>query len=112
MLAREKRRNPRLRVHLPLRYQIRGTPEYSNSLCEDISLGGLSFINDKFIAPSTPLKLEINVLSRILSPQARIAWAAPLAHSDRYRMGVEFLEISPQEKNYLSDYLDIHTTKV
>jgi hypothetical protein len=108
----DKRRFPRIELKVPLRYQIRGSPEYNNSISDGISLGGISFINNKFIAPLTNLMLEINVLSRALNPIGRVAWSSPLAHSDRYRLGIEFIELGASEKNYLSDYIDMQMGKL
>lgn len=105
----EKRLTPRIKLSTPLRYQIRGEPEFNTTVSDDISVGGLSFYESKFIAPKTPLNLEINVLSRILRPMGRVAWSSPLPHSDRYRLGIEFLEFNLKEKDYLSDYIDMQT---
>ena len=56
--------------------------------------------------------LELNILSRALSLVGRIAWSLPLPHSDRYRFGIEFMEVEPVERYYLSDYIDIMMNKV
>ncbi len=107
----EKRRFPRIRLRAPIRFQIRGLPQSDNAISDDISIGGLSFTGNRFIAPSTPVILEINVLSRILHPAGRIAWSSPLPHSDRNRSGIEFVELSPNEKGHLADYIDMQTGK-
>ena len=49
--------------------------------------------------------LELKLLSRVLNAIGRVVWVNPLAHSDRYRMGVEFVELDPQKKLYLSEYI-------
>lgn len=103
----EKRDFSRIKLHSPLRYQIRGRHEFYNTISDNISVGGIGFVNNKFIAPLTPLMLEINVLSRILRPIGRVAWSHPLPHSNRYRLGMEFLELNPGEKNYLKDFIDM-----
>ena len=103
----EKRRLPRIKLKTPLRYQIRGLPELNETVSDNVSLGGIGFINDRFIAPKTLVMLEINVLSRVLRPLGKIAWAASLPRSDNYRIGVEFLELDRGEKNYLTDYVDM-----
>lgn len=108
----EKRRFSRITLHSPLRYQIRGLSEFHNTLSNDISLGGVSFNNSRFIASNTAVALEINVLSRSLRPIGRVAWSSPLPHSDRYHLGIEFLEFDPKEKNYLSDYIDMQRGKL
>lgn len=103
----EKRRFPRIKLKTPLRYQIRGAPDFDNVTTNDISQGGISFVSDKFISPATLLMLEINVLSRILRPIGKVVCAQPLPHSDRNRLGIEFLEFNPEEKNYLQDYVKL-----
>jgi len=109
-----KRLSPRIKERAALRYQVRGTSDFNNVLSDNISVTGLGFINDDFIAPSSNLTLEINILSRILNPIGRIAWASPVPHSNKYRLGVEFLEINPVEKRYLNDYIgiQIETSKI
>lgn len=109
---KENRNFPRLDLRAPLRYQVRGNLEFNNTITNDISLGGIGFSNNEFIAPQTPVVLELNILSRNLRAIARVVWSQPLPHSDRYRLGVEFLEFDPQEKNYLQDYIDMQMGKL
>ncbi len=107
----EKRRFPRITLKTPLRYKIRGMPECNSAVSDDISLGGIGFVNHCFIPPQISVGLEINILSKIISPIGRIAWSHPLPHSDRYRVGIEFLEFDPREKNFLADYMDMQRNK-
>ena len=108
MQIEEKRRFPRVGLHTSLRYQVRGNPDFDNAISDDISEGGLAFNSLKFIPPSTPVMLEISLLSRILHPICRVSYCQPLAHSDRNRLGVEFLEFDSSERKLLSDYIGIH----
>lgn len=111
MLSKEKRRFPRLNLHAPLSVKLRGTPEFANVISEDVSVGGVSFITNTFIAPATPVNLEINILSRVLSAAGKTIWAQQLPHSYRNRVGVEFSEFNQKEKEYLSDFIDMHTSQ-
>lgn len=106
--SEEQRRFPRINLRTPIRYQIRGGPEFSNTLTENISAGGVFLTNNEFIAPSKILMLEINILSRILRPVGKVAWTTDVPHSNRKRLGVEFLELNPPEKNYLADFINMH----
>jgi len=106
-VAKEKRSFPRLSLKTQLRYRIRGLTLFNNAISDNLSLGGMSFINDGFIPPQTAVSLEIKVLSRVLNPIGKITWSQPLAHSDRYRIGVQFQELHPLERNFLSEYLDM-----
>ena len=65
-LIKEKRIFPRVRLKLPLRYQIVNTPDAAESISEDIGSGGISFINQSFIAPNALVKLEFFIQSKIL----------------------------------------------
>lgn len=105
----EKRRFPRIHLRTPIRYQIRGQPEFDNTVSENISTGGIGFTTSKFIPPATALMLEINLLSRFLRPIGEIAWVSPLPHSDRNRVGIEFIELDATEKNFLNDYINMQT---
>jgi len=103
----EKRRSPRIKLQTPLSYQTRGTPEIYHTLSGDISTGGVGFIHQGFIAPDTKLALKIDVFSHILSPVGKVVCAISLSHSDRYHLGVEFIELEAREKNYLRDYINM-----
>lgn len=107
----EKRNFPRIKLRTPVRFQIRGMPRFNSTISDDISLGGLGMVNNDFIAPQTQVMLEINVLSRILRPVGTVAWSYPLSHSDRYRVGIKFLELDPREKTYLGDFIDMQRGK-
>ena len=107
LASEEKRQFPRIKFKVPVRYQIRGKSDYDNSLTDNISLGGLSFTNDRFISPSTNLTLELRILAQLFTPLAKVSWISPLAHSNRYRLGVEFLDVPLQKKEYLSDFINM-----
>ena len=107
----ESRRFPRLKFSNPLRFQVRGTPKPCTSLSENISLNGIGFINNDFIAPLTPVTMEINVLSKVLRPIAKVVWSAPLAHSNRYRLGAEFLEMDMKDRKLLSDFVNLRSNR-
>lgn len=107
----EKRQYPRINLSVPIHYQIRGSQEFGNTLTKNISSGGLSFVIDRFIKPQTRIQLNVNILSRNISSPGTVRWAGNLSHCDKYQIGVEFLEIASQDKNYLSDYIDMRSYK-
>ena len=105
--SKENRCFPRVNFNSQIRYQITGKPVYDNVLSNDISCGGVRFTCEKFIPTSTLVNLEINVLNRVLRPIGKVAWSTSLAHSDRNRMGVQFMEFNELEKNYLRDFVNM-----
>ena len=102
-----KRRFRRIDLHAPVRYQVRGRPDFGNSISDNISEGGLALNTLNFIPPSTAVMLEISVLSRILRPIARVSWCQPMPHSDNSRVGLEFIEFNAADRNFLSEYINI-----
>lgn len=101
----EKRRFQRVKLQVPISYQAKGNLLLEKAISSDISLGGLNFIDYNFITPHTEINLEINISSRLLKPKSLVRWSMPLAHSDRYKSGIEFLELADEEKKYLEDFL-------
>ena len=101
-----KRRFPRLDLDLPVRYKIRGYSDFGSSVTKDISIGGLRFITDRYIKPLTDIMLEIDILSRTISSIAKVKWSQSLPHSNRYQIGLEFIELARENKDYLSDFVN------
>ena len=109
MQNEEKRQFQRIDLHAAMRYQIRGTPDFDNAISDNVSEGGLAFNSLRFIPPSTPIMLELSLLSRILHPICRVSWCQPLPHSDRNRLGLEFVEFDSSERKHLSDFIALQT---
>lgn len=103
----EKRRFVRVKFKTPLRFQIRGRSEFDNSLSKDISLGGISIISDNFVPPNANLMLEFNLLAHFMALIGKVVWSSPLRRSNRFRSGIEFLEMEPSEKKSLGDFITL-----
>ncbi len=108
----EKRVFPRISIKTSLRCQIRGKAERNNTITRDIGLGGISFINEDFVAANTCVNLEINILSKIVKTCGRIVRAGSVPFSDKYKLGIEFIELEPLQKKYLSDYITMRLNGV
>lgn len=105
ILKEEKRRFPRINLKTPLRWEIRGASQTTNTVNSDISLGGLGFVNERFIAANTCVSVQINIESRTIRAAGRIANVSFLPYSDKYRLGIEFMEFDTKEKDLLSIYI-------
>lgn len=102
----EKRRFPRIALKTPLNWKIRGMPQSNSAINNDISLGGIGFIDDKFVAANTCVNIQLNVAARVVNVMGKIANISFLPYSDKYRLGVEFMEFDSNEKKFLSDYIN------
>ena len=108
MQFEEKRRSVRLDVSLPLRYEVRGEQKFGNTLTRNLSATGASFLVDGFIKPNSHLALDINILKRSISAIGTVKWSSALPRFDKYQVGLEFMEITPKDKTFISDYVLSH----
>ncbi|MDD5236770.1 MAG: PilZ domain-containing protein [Candidatus Omnitrophica bacterium] len=102
----EKRLFPRIYTKLPFRYHVIGQRHVSAARTKDISASGLGFVAEKFIAPATNIRLEIGIPLKTVNPVGRVVWSQAMAHSDNYRIGLEFTKINYKERCELADFID------
>ncbi|HRZ14810.1 MAG TPA: PilZ domain-containing protein [Candidatus Omnitrophota bacterium] len=105
----DQRLFPRVKLKEPLHYRTRGVSDYNYTLLEDISLGGLAFLNSRYMPPQTQLTMEIKLLSKVLRPIGKVVWTSPVSHSDRFKTGISFIEFDDNEKKFLSEYITMKT---
>jgi c-di-GMP-binding flagellar brake protein YcgR len=109
----EKRRFERIELHADLRYQVRGQcSEPSKAVSSNVSAGGLALKVDCFLPVSTVLNIELNLTPRVLNFIGQVVWCQPLAHSDRCRIGVEFIEVDSAQRVFLSNHIKLQSGKL
>ena len=106
----EKRQFKRISLRIPVCYQIRGTNLLRNAVSQNISAGGICFLDNNFISAKSILMLEFNILNLVLRPIAQVAWVKFLPHSERKEYGLKFLEIEEKEQHFLSEYIKFKST--
>jgi hypothetical protein len=104
---KEKRQFRRINAKFPIRYRIRRGGFFASALTENISISGVRLNADRFFPQGLNLNLELNILAKVVNPVGKVVWSQPLPHSNRYQMGIAFIEINPQDQNYLSDYVNM-----
>jgi len=106
----ERRRVPRFNLSVPVEYRKLREPASTKkgSLIKDISLGGVRFETDEFLAFTARLVLDISLPlpERSVSVVSKIAWIRKLPQPDCYEVGNQFLEMSKETKDRLSGYLN------
>lgn len=106
----EKRKSPRFKITIPIEYKkLRESPEVmKGSIAKDLSAGGVRFITEEFLALTARLVLDIAlpIPQRPVSAVSKIAWIKKLPAGERYEVGNQFLEMSKEDKNRLSGYLN------
>ncbi|MFH1690956.1 MAG: PilZ domain-containing protein [Candidatus Omnitrophota bacterium] len=112
-LIAEKRRCTRLTISIPVSYEILGDRKiFGSCLAKDIDNNGLKIRIDKFFPANTKLaiKLYFPEVKKIAQGEARITWAQPINYSNKYHLGVEFINFNPIYKKWIEEYIMIHKT--
>ncbi len=107
----EKRRHERVKSHIPVRYRkLRGGGVGiidASSISNNLSQGGIRFRTGEFISMACRLILELDIpmLTKPIKAISKVAWIKKAESSDDYVVGSQFLEISKQDKEYISKYV-------
>jgi c-di-GMP-binding flagellar brake protein YcgR len=91
-----------------VRFQIRDSGFRGSSLSRDISLGGIQLFPSEFLPVNKNILLEIfldNMPTKVINSIARVVWSKQQPYADRYRVGLEFSEISDEAKNVIFEYI-------
>ncbi len=105
-IIKEQREFERIKLKTPLHYQVISRTESVNAQSQDISINGVGFISNSFIAPKALLDIQLQIAGNLFTPLGQVRWSAALPYSDRYRIGVEFREFNQVQKGRLKDFLD------
>lgn len=111
----EKRRSPRLSQTLPISLHLNGYSEQA-ALCKNISENG-AYIEIPNISAGEHIsvlcknhtkfwiKIFLSGSSEQVEALAVTRWTKPLFEENKFGLGMEFVELSPTQKNRLSSYL-------
>ena len=104
----EKRRFQRIDSSLPLRYKnIKTATVPMGSLTKDISEGGIRFKTNEFISLACRLVVEVTLptVPRPIKAISKVAWIRKLSSGEQYELGTQFLEISKEDRRFITDYV-------
>ncbi|NQT46737.1 MAG: PilZ domain-containing protein [Candidatus Omnitrophica bacterium] len=106
----DKRRFPRIEFRMPVQYHNLKNPREGSigSLTKNISEGGVKFVANEFLPLASRLVMEISLptVPRPIKAIAKVAWVRKTAVAEQYEVGNQFLEISRDDKNHLTDYIN------
>lgn len=102
----ENRRFPRIQVSFPIECRSLLSRSYFYTVSKDLSLVGVKIITNEFLAKNDLLKININLINKMVNLKAKVAWCNKERASERYSTGLEFVEISPINREEISVFLD------
>ncbi len=105
----ERRKYPRLDGFLSIDYKVLGQDgSLINTVCKNISAGGICFPVRENIEQNTLLEVNIYVreTNKMIKTQGRVAWAKRREDkSYPYIIGVEFTDIEDAERDFILCYV-------
>ena len=101
----ERRRYERVNISFPIEYEPLYERGYFYTVSKDLSLGGIRILTDKFIPKGNLMKININLINRVIRLKAKVCWCNKERIAERYSAGLEFLEVNEEDKKVLSAFL-------
>jgi Tfp pilus assembly protein PilZ len=106
----EKRKYDRVKTHIPVRIRKLkdgSTAEGSSSITKNLSMGGIRFRTTEFISMACRLILELDIpmFTKPVKAISKVAWIRKTPSGSDYEIGNQFLEMSKEDKELVSEYV-------
>jgi c-di-GMP-binding flagellar brake protein YcgR len=102
----ERRKEPRVKVSFPVECSFLPERNYFYTVSKDLSMGGVKILVNDFIAKGNLLKLNINLINKVIDLKAKVVWCNKERMSDRYSAGLQFVEINEKKRKSLATFLN------
>lgn len=96
VFLKEKRKFTRFPLRVPLKFNLGSSNLPRNTVSVDVSESGVKALANDFIKASSTVRLELDLNPSRLTFTGRIAWAQRVTHSDKYHIGLEFIQPLPE----------------
>jgi len=103
----EKRKFVRILESAEISYRLISKVKLKGTLSKDISKGGLRFTVRDFVPKDSIMKIKINLRKIPLSFETtgKVKWIRRMPSSERFEIGVEFVEITRSVLIHLDQYI-------
>jgi len=103
-----RRKEPRIPVSFPVACKdLPARKEYFYTVCRDLSTHGIRVITNKFIKRGDFIKVNVNLIDRVVDLKAKVMWCNKERYADRYSAGLLFVEMGEHQKRHLSQFLTL-----
>jgi len=103
----ERRKSSRVHISFPI--ECRVLPERKKifyTVTKNLSIGGVKILSEEFFPKEKTLKININLINEIIEVKAKVVWCNKEPYSERYQMGLCFLEMNKKNKDQLKAFLE------
>lgn len=105
-MSLERRRDSRVGISFPVECNLAAKKDYFYTVTKDLTTTGTKIISNDFLIKGIMVKVNINLIDRMLNVKARVAWCNREKYADRYTAGLEFTEITENGKRVLKHFLN------
>jgi c-di-GMP-binding flagellar brake protein YcgR len=105
-IMEERRKYPRIGVSFPVECNVLSQRLYFYTVSKDLSLGGIKILSDDFIPKDNIIRVRVNLIDETVSLKARVAWCNSKRVSEKYLIGLEFIEISQENQRNVFRFLN------
>ena len=106
---KERRKSPRVEVSIPVRYkELYGNSYLSTgTLTKNVSVGGVKFSADRFIALACRLLIEMRLpsIEKPIKTISKVAWIKKSPVGNLYEIGNHFLAMTKEDNAIISGYV-------
>jgi c-di-GMP-binding flagellar brake protein YcgR len=101
----ERRKYPRIGISFPVECSSLPSGNYFYTVSKDLSNAGVKIVTNNFLPKNKPVRVDINLIDKIISLKARVAWCNERPISDSYLVGLAFIEISKENQSNISRFI-------
>ena len=103
----EKRIEPRIDTAFIVKCMI--LPDKKNTfytVIRDLSQCGVKILSENFLPLGRNLHLDINLIKEKAEAKAQVVWYSKMQSSEKYCIGLKFLEVNSSSKRKLGDLIN------
>ena len=102
----ERRQALRKPVKIPVKYQLDNVVH--GVLTQDLSVGGLCFIANHFLAKSLkiPMTIAFDFSEYPVKLMTSVAWVASMPYGEQYKIGIQFQGMQYSHRNQIEELVN------
>lgn len=108
MQGSERRKSVRKDIRVPIKYHMEKIAH--GVLTRDLSVGGLSFVANHFLAKSVklPVTVAFSSVDHPFSIMSTVAWVSSMPYGEQFCIGIKFDEMDSYYKKQIETFVKQH----
>ena len=103
---RQRRKNPRINVSFTVGCCPLTKKKFFYTVSKDLSLQGIKLLSSCFFPKGTKIKLQINLIDKVLRFIGEVVWCNEEKGNNRYLLGFQFVGVTQSSQKELNLFLE------